>query len=131
MYSCPRCGRAVGWLEGASALPMNPYRCPGCDTRLHAPWTRGWLLFVMVLPGALYFAAAALHAQGLTVGRNPFEVSFAAIVGLVVGLEVMAWQVGTLVATTPAQVRFHRLLFGVATVAWLAVPVAQRLGLVE
>jgi hypothetical protein len=40
----------------------------------------------------------------------------------------MAWQVGTLDPTPPAQVRRHRILFGLATVAWLAVPVARYFG---
>ena len=128
MYSCSGCGRPVGWLEGATATPISPFDCPKCGARLHAPWTRWWLLFVLVLPVALYFFAAALQARGLTGERNAGEVAFAVVTGLVVGLEVMAWQVGTLAATPPAQVRLHRILFGLATVAWLAVPVARRFG---
>jgi hypothetical protein len=123
MYSCPRCGEAVNWFAGTYATVMNPHRCGECGTPLHQPWTRWWLALVLALPVVLYFAARALEARGLTGGRDPFQVVFAVVVGLFVGLEVMAWQVGRLDATTPAQVKRHRILFVAVTVAWLAVPV--------
>jgi hypothetical protein len=128
LFTCARCGLAIGWLEGATATPMNPYECPGCGAHLHSPWTRWWLLFVLVLPVALYFPAAALQARGYTGERSAYEVVFAIVTGLAVGFEVMAWQVGTLAETSPAQRRNHRILFGLATLAWLAVPVAQHFG---
>jgi hypothetical protein len=124
MYSCSRCGEPVNWFAGTYATVMNPHACGSCGTALHQPWTPWWRALVLGLPVVLYFAATALKARGLTGDRDPFEVVFSGVVGLFVALEVMAWQIGRLDATTPAQVRLHRGLFGAATFVWLAIPVA-------